>query len=85
MPNLPCLIGSLAIIITPSSLPTPSLPVTSPGRAELIRIFLDTGITESIAVDFGEISQVVSAAGEVMFVGHKVTPEQGIYRVNGGD
>ncbi|WP_028772414.1 S9 family peptidase [Shewanella waksmanii] len=53
------------------------------GRAELIRIFLDTGITESIAVDFGEISQVVSAGGQVMFVGHKVTPEQGIYRVNG--
>ncbi len=53
------------------------------GRAELIRIFLDTGLTEAIAVDFGEISQVVRVANQVVFVGHKMTPEQGIYRVNG--
>ncbi|AQS37198.1 dipeptidyl aminopeptidase/acylaminoacyl peptidase [Shewanella psychrophila] len=53
------------------------------GQASLIRIFLDTGITESIAVDFGEISQVVKGESGIYFVGNKVTPEKGIYRVNG--
>lgn len=53
------------------------------GKASLIRIFLDTGLTESIAVDFGEITQVVKGEAGIYFVGNKVTPEKGIYRVNG--
>ncbi|RTR34401.1 S9 family peptidase [Shewanella atlantica] len=53
------------------------------GEASLIRIFLDTGLTESIAVDFGEISQVVKGENGIYFVGAKVTPEKGIYKVNG--
>ncbi|WP_299787882.1 prolyl oligopeptidase family serine peptidase [uncultured Shewanella sp.] len=53
------------------------------GEASLIRIFLDTGLTEPIAVDFGEISQVVKGDNGIYFVGAKVTPEKGIYKVNG--
>lgn len=53
------------------------------GVASLIRIYLDTGLTESIAVDFGEISQVVKGENGIYFVGAKVTPEKGIYKVNG--
>ncbi|MBE7214255.1 prolyl oligopeptidase family serine peptidase [Shewanella benthica] len=53
------------------------------GQASLIRIFLDTGITEAIAVDFGEISQVVKGEDGIYFVGAKVTPEKGIYKVTG--
>ncbi|WP_143562307.1 prolyl oligopeptidase family serine peptidase [Shewanella sp. UCD-KL12] len=53
------------------------------GLASLIRIYLDTGIVEEVAVDFGEISQVVKGESGVYFVGNKVTPEKGIYRVNG--
>ncbi len=53
------------------------------GVASLIRIYLDTGLTESIAVDFGEISQVVKGENGIYFVGAKVTPEKGVYKVNG--
>ena len=53
------------------------------GQVSLIRIFLDTGITEPIAVDFGEISQVVKGEAGIYFVGAKVTPEKGIYKVKG--
>jgi len=53
------------------------------GEASLIRIYIDTGLTESIAVDFGEISQVVKGKNGIYFVGAKVTPEKGIYKVNG--
>lgn len=53
------------------------------GDVSLIRIYLDTGITEPIAVDFGEISQLVAGEGGIYFVGDKMTPEKGIYHVKG--
>ena len=53
------------------------------GEASLLRINVNSNITEKIAVDFGEISQVVQGADGVYFVGAKETPEKGIYRVAG--
>jgi dipeptidyl aminopeptidase/acylaminoacyl peptidase len=52
-------------------------------QAALIRIHLDSGITESLAVDFGEITQVIKGEDAVYFVGAKATPEKGIYKVIG--
>jgi len=52
-------------------------------QAALIRIHLDSGLTESLAVDFAEIAQVVKGEDGVYFVGAKATPEKGIYRVVG--
>lgn len=52
-------------------------------RAALLRMHLDTGLTESLAVDFAEITQVVKGEDGVYFVGAKATPEKGIYRVVG--
>ena len=53
------------------------------GEVSLIRIYLNTGKIEPIAVDFGEISQLVAGEGGIYFVGDKVTPEKGIYHVKG--
>lgn len=53
------------------------------GEVSLIRVYLDTGNKESIAVDFGEISQLISGEDGVYFVGDKITPEKGIYKVTG--
>nr|WP_258406057.1 prolyl oligopeptidase family serine peptidase [Shewanella acanthi] len=52
-------------------------------QAALVRVRLDTGITESLAVDFAEIYQVVKGGDGVYFIGAKSTPEKGIYRVVG--
>ncbi|MDH1471048.1 prolyl oligopeptidase family serine peptidase [Shewanella sp. GD03713] len=52
-------------------------------RAALLRMHLDSGLTESLAVDFAEITQVVKGEDGVYFVGAKATPEKGIYRVVG--
>lgn len=52
-------------------------------RAALLRIHLDSGLTESLAIDFAEITQVVKGEDGVYFVGAKATPEKGIYRVVG--
>ncbi len=57
--------------------------VNKKGKALLIRIFLDSGIAEPIAADFGEISHVIYNDGVVYFIGRKITPEKGLYRVNG--
>ena len=53
------------------------------GEVSLIRIYLDTGTTEPIAVDFGEISQLIAGEDGIYFVGDKITPEKGIYCVKG--
>ncbi|QSX31796.1 S9 family peptidase [Shewanella cyperi] len=53
------------------------------GEASLVRITLDSGSVEKLAVDFGEISQVVKGHDGVYFIGAKETPEKGIYRVAG--
>ncbi|MCS6240631.1 alpha/beta hydrolase family protein [Shewanella baltica] len=52
-------------------------------QAALIRLHLDSGLTESLAVDFGEITQVIRGEDAVYFVGAKATPEKGIYKVIG--
>ncbi|MFA7520765.1 MAG: S9 family peptidase, partial [Shewanella sp.] len=52
-------------------------------QAVLIRLHLDSGLTESLAVDFGEITQVIRGEDAVYFVGAKATPEKGIYKVIG--
>ncbi|MDR6963498.1 alpha/beta hydrolase family protein [Shewanella putrefaciens] len=52
-------------------------------QAALIRIYLDSGLTEPLAVDFAEITQVIKGEDGVYFVGAKATPEQGVYRVVG--
>ncbi|MCH1928916.1 prolyl oligopeptidase family serine peptidase [Shewanella sp. A25] len=52
-------------------------------QAALVRVRLDSGITESLAVDFAEIYQVVKGGDGVYFIGAKATPEKGIYRVVG--
>lgn len=52
-------------------------------QAALIRIYLDSGLTESLAVDFAEITQVIKGEDGVYFVGAKATPEQGVYQVVG--
>lgn len=52
-------------------------------RAALLRIHLDSELTESLAIDFAEITQVVKGEDGVYFVGAKATPEKGIYRVVG--
>lgn len=53
------------------------------GEAGLIRLHLDTGAAEDIAVDFGEIKQLTGGRDGVYFIGNKVTTEKGIYRVSG--
>ena len=52
-------------------------------QAALIRLHLDSGLVESLAVDFGEITQVIRGEDGVYFVGAKATPEKGIYKVIG--
>ncbi|QYK06634.1 S9 family peptidase [Shewanella zhangzhouensis] len=53
------------------------------GEAGLIRLDLQTGHAEDIAVDFGEIKQLTGGKDAVYFIGSKVTTEKGIYRVSG--
>ncbi|NRD74776.1 S9 family peptidase [Shewanella sp. VB17] len=53
------------------------------GDVSLIRIYVDTGAVESIAVDFGEISQLIAGDNGIYFIGDKITPEKGIYKING--
>lgn len=53
------------------------------GDVSLIRIYVDTGVIESIAIDFGEISQLIAGDSGVYFIGDKTTPEKGIYKING--
>lgn len=57
--------------------------VNQNGMASLIRITLDTKRVEPIAAKFGEISHVTRNKGQVFFIGAKVTPEKGIYKVKG--
>ena len=57
--------------------------VNQNGMANLIRVSLDTKSVEPIAADFGEISHVTRNQGQIYFVGAKVTPEKGIYKVKG--
>lgn len=52
-------------------------------QAALLRLHLDTGVIDDLAVDFAEISQVIKAGDAVYFVGEKATPEKGIYKVTG--
>nr|WP_258405114.1 prolyl oligopeptidase family serine peptidase [Shewanella psychrotolerans] len=55
----------------------------SKGITSLIRIDIDTGTFESIAAEFAQVKQVIKAADGIYFIGNKVTPEKGIYRVVG--
>ncbi|MBT1444978.1 prolyl oligopeptidase family serine peptidase [Shewanella sp. JM162201] len=53
------------------------------GEAGLVRLNLETGAAEEIAVDFGDIKQLTRGRDGVYFIGRKVTTEKGIYRVSG--
>lgn len=55
----------------------------SKGVTSLIRIDIDTGTFESIAAEFAQVKQVIKAADGIYFIGNKVTPEKGVYRVVG--
>ncbi|QYJ88436.1 S9 family peptidase [Shewanella halotolerans] len=57
--------------------------VQTEGRTYLLRLHTQLGISESIAAEFAEIKQVVKGPDGVYFIGSKVTPEKGIYRIRG--
>lgn len=53
------------------------------GKTHLLRIYTQLRITESIAAEFAEVKQLVKGPDSVYFVGSKITPEKGIYRIRG--
>ncbi|QSX34939.1 S9 family peptidase [Shewanella avicenniae] len=53
------------------------------GHLDLLRVDLDSGVSETLATDFASVKQLISHQGQVYFVGAKETPERGIYRVTG--
>lgn len=57
--------------------------VQTEGRTYLLRLHTQLGISESIAAEFAEVTQVVKGPDGVYFIGSKVTPEKGIYRIRG--
>ncbi|MCG9711761.1 S9 family peptidase [Shewanella insulae] len=59
------------------------LSVQQEGKTQLLRLYIQLGITESIAAEFAEVKQVVTGPDGVYFIGSKMTPEKGIYRIRG--
>ncbi|QYK14519.1 S9 family peptidase [Shewanella rhizosphaerae] len=57
--------------------------VQTEGRTYLLRLHTQLGISESIAAEFAEVKQVVKGPDGVYFIGSKITPEKGIYRIRG--
>ncbi|GGI74722.1 S9 family peptidase [Shewanella gelidii] len=53
------------------------------GFSQLIRVHVAEHIVEPIATDFGDISHIISGDGSIYFIGAKITPEKGIYKVSG--
>lgn len=53
------------------------------GQLDLMRLNVDSGISDELATDFASVGQLISHQGHVYFIGAKETPARGIYRVNG--
>ncbi|MCH1923359.1 S9 family peptidase [Shewanella sp. C32] len=53
------------------------------GQLDLMRIDVDSGVTEELATDFASVKQLISYQDNVYFIGAKATPARGIYRVTG--